>query len=305
MLTTEVQTKEQLPQQIREHIQPSALSSFLAIFVTWLGIFLTFYCCTIFKHPVFVAFGALIMGGFQHRLFTIYHEAFHSTLFASRKLNEFFGKWFGAYPALLPYANARKRHLAHHALTGTEQDPERTSHLRSWRSLLPLMCPWPLIILSVLARLGLVKGSLGASKIPGRAEWDSSGNSTLEELSCVILTQMGMLVAFIYLFHWYGLLYHASLVLVNPVLGVLRQWVEHYNWDQMLNKDSRYVVITPNWPERFLFAPMNFNYHASHHLYPRVPFSNLPKVQRLVDAQYPNLIHRTGYLALIVKELPW
>ncbi|HTE88394.1 MAG TPA: fatty acid desaturase, partial [Terriglobales bacterium] len=36
--------------------------------------------------------------------------------------------------------------------------------------------------------------------------------------------------------------------------------------------------------ERLLFAPFNINNHIAHHLFPRVPYYNLPKLQTLIEA---------------------
>ncbi|HEY3197442.1 MAG TPA: fatty acid desaturase [Nitrospirales bacterium] len=36
--------------------------------------------------------------------------------------------------------------------------------------------------------------------------------------------------------------------------------------------------------ERILFAPFNINHHIAHHLFPRVPCYNLPKLHALIEA---------------------
>lgn len=296
----------ELSQQVRAYLQPRFWASWAAVLFTWIGILSTFEMCVIVNKPLLVVpVAILIMGAFQHRFFTIYHEAFHGSLFESRELNSFVGKWFAAYPALVAYENARKRHLTHHKLTETDEDPERTSHLRSVRALIPFYFPWPWMVGGVLAKFGILKNPVTLPLTPGRGEWNSAEHTESKEVALVLTTQAVMFCTFVCLFHWYGFLFHVSLVFANPLLAIVRQWVEHYNGDQRPAKDSRYVVITPNLIERFLFAPMNFNLHAAHHFYPRVPFSNLPQVQRLIDKKYPDLIRRKGYLAVILKELPW
>ncbi len=298
--------EQQLHQQIRPYLQPRFLDSVFAVAITWILVFLTFDVCVAVQQPLItVPIALFVLGACQHRCFTIYHDAMHGCLFQNQALNLFCGKWLSAYPALICYENARKRHLTHHRFASTERDPERTSHIRSVRALIPLYFPWPWIVAGVLHKVGILKQAISLPDVPGRGEWNSAEHTTSKEVFTVLALQAAMLVGFVYMFHWYGLLYHAALVLTNPLLTIIRQWVEHYDGDQEGQRDSRYVVITPTLIERFLFAPMNFNLHAAHHKFPSVPFSCLPEVQKLMDKTYPDLIRRKGYLALIMKELPW
>jgi fatty acid desaturase len=45
---------------------------------------------------------------------------------------------------------------------------------------------------------------------------------------------------------------------------------------------TRHVDAT--WLERLVLAPINVNYHLAHHLYPSVPFYNLPKLHKRLMA---------------------
>jgi fatty acid desaturase len=53
--------------------------------------------------------------------------------------------------------------------------------------------------------------------------------------------------------------------------------VEHSQPEADQSADShRLVTNVPGWLERQLLAPMNMNYHAAHHLWPSIPYYNLP-----------------------------
>lgn len=64
----------------------------------------------------------IIIGGFQHQLGGLIHEATHYTLFADRKRNELIADWFGAFPIYTSTYAFRLHHLAHHQFVN---DPVR------------------------------------------------------------------------------------------------------------------------------------------------------------------------------------
>jgi fatty acid desaturase len=64
----------------------------------------------------------IIIGGFQHQLGGLIHEATHYTLFADRSRNELIADWFGAFPIYTSTYAFRLHHLAHHQFVN---DPVR------------------------------------------------------------------------------------------------------------------------------------------------------------------------------------
>jgi fatty acid desaturase len=295
--------KQQADLIYERYCTPSRVRAWWAVVFTWAGIIATLYGARRIGQWWAIPPALLILAALQHRFFTIYHEAFHGVLFRSKFWNREVAKWLAAYPSLVLYDNARRRHMAHHAYAATERDPERVSHLSSWRDLGPLLFPWPSIARSMLARWGLV-ARRSTPLLPGRAEWDAGEHTNRREQIELIVVQGGLFSGLFLAFGLWGLLYHtALLVMIRPTLETLRQWVEHYNGD-LGASDPRYVVVTSNVLERFFLAPMHFNLHAAHHLNPKVPFHRLPDVQRLIDEHAPHLIRRTSY-ARVIMELPW
>jgi fatty acid desaturase len=68
-----------------------------------------------------------IIGGCQHRLTTLAHEASHYMLFRNRKLNELVSEWFCMFPMLSTTHFYRLQHLAHHQFVNDpEKDPDVT-----------------------------------------------------------------------------------------------------------------------------------------------------------------------------------
>lgn len=64
----------------------------------------------------------IIIGGFQHQLGGVIHEATHYILFADRKRNELISDWFAAFPIYTSTYAFRLHHLAHHQFVN---DPVR------------------------------------------------------------------------------------------------------------------------------------------------------------------------------------
>jgi fatty acid desaturase len=64
-------------------------------------------------------------------------------------------------------------------------------------------------------------------------------------------------------------------------------------------------TVNPYFWERWFFGPHNINYHLEHHLFPGVPFYNLPKLHAVLmsDGAYRSKAHVTrGYSTGLVRE---
>ncbi len=88
------------------------------------------------------------------------------------------------------------------------------------------------------------------------------------------------------------------------ILQMLVRWgaiCEHrYNLPNAAVEDSTPIIVLAWW-EKLLLPNMNFNYHIYHHYFPRVPFSDLPRVHRIFQREglvnEENVFH--GYLAYL------
>ncbi|CAN5688867.1 hypothetical protein BH23PLA1_BH23PLA1_37600 [soil metagenome] len=74
--------------------------------------------------PVF-ALAILLIGGLQHRLAGLGHEAAHYILLRNKTLNDLVGDLFCMFPIFGTVHFYRLSHLAHHQFTN---DPERCKH---------------------------------------------------------------------------------------------------------------------------------------------------------------------------------
>ena len=75
-----------------------------------------------------LAMAVVLIGGLQHRLAGMGHEASHYTLLKNKSLNDLVGDLFCMFPVLATVHFYRLFHLAHHQYTN---DPERDPDLVS------------------------------------------------------------------------------------------------------------------------------------------------------------------------------
>ena len=86
----------------------------------------------------------------------------------------------------------------------------------------------------------------------------------------------------------------------------IRSVAEHFGelaYDHLLTSSR---TVKTNWLERFFIAPHHVGYHLEHHLYPGIPFYNLPKLHDILmsDANYHRQAHVTeGYMKGLMNEL--
>jgi len=86
----------------------------------------------------FFAFGALIMGGAQHRLAAIAHEASHYTLLKNKVANDLVGDWLCLFPLMSSVQLYRLNHMGHHQFVNDPTfDPDYRNMERFWNGRLP------------------------------------------------------------------------------------------------------------------------------------------------------------------------
>ena len=92
-------------------------------------------------------------------------------------------------------------------------------------------------------------------------------------------------------------------VTLTRTLMAVRLMGEHTTRGDAYPEEVRYLVTLPcGLMERIFFAPLGFNYHAEHHLFPWVPWHQLAALhERLMRIpEYVELVDvRPGYLSAI------
>lgn len=86
----------------------------------------------------FFAAGAIVMGGAQHRLAAIAHEASHYTLTKNKVVNDLIGDWLCLFPLMSSVQLYRLNHMGHHQFVNDPTfDPDYRNMERFWNGRLP------------------------------------------------------------------------------------------------------------------------------------------------------------------------
>ncbi len=205
-------------------------------------------------------------------LFTLEHEATHKTPFASEALNEWVGRLCGL-ALILPFEWFRYFHLAHHRWTNIEgRDPElegakpETKAAWVWH-----VSGLPYWIAAVRLLANLVRGRAQGEYLPSTA------------LPRIIREARIMLAVYLAIAVVAGPL--ALWVWVVPVLlgqPALRLYLlaEHGDCPRVADMFLNTRTTFTNRIVRFL--AWNMPYHTEHHVYPNVPFHQLPGLHTMM-----------------------
>ena len=220
--------------------------------------------------------GIFLIGVLQYHFAILSHEAQHYLVARSVRLNDLIGAWLFAYPFGQPFHSERARHLAHHRLVGTADDPDYH------RYVLDDKMPWAQMILYFfrLATYGKIVEYLASMTVrrTGPKPSRQSGRSATEFVS-VAFAQLLVFAAFSSLASpWhYVVLWLVPLLTVAVTLSEFREFCEHVVAPDPPHRLKSFRL--PVW-QSFIVGPVGFAYHAEHHLYPTIPYYRLPQLAK-------------------------
>jgi fatty acid desaturase len=220
------------------------------------------------------------------------HEAVHYSAFRARRVNEVVA-WLAGFGILFNATYYRQFHFAHHRYA---QDPSRDPELLTappprsraeywWR--LTAIPYWQARV-SNLVRLARGRFE-GLEFIPGPTQ-----PAIVRSMRVMLAVLIGLAAASLGLgtdaLLWYWLL---PLALGLPLLR-LYLLSEHTGCSEDDDGLTNTRTTISLWPVRFLM--WNLPYHAEHHLYPSIPFHQLPAAHRALRAHL-RLVAR-GYVSV-------
>ncbi|WP_296349611.1 fatty acid desaturase family protein [Reyranella sp.] len=280
----------------------SNLTGALLVLHAWVLILGSMAIFAWWPNPFTFLLGAMVVGGRQLGLAILMHDAAHGLLFADRRLNDWVGSWFCAYPVFTSLTLYRPYHLQHHRFTQQAGDPD-----------LGLSAPFPISRTSLrrkivrdltgqtayLRRGDQIRRALGPADAPvavrlGRF-WQREKGS--------LLVNAAMLIACSAAGYWwlYPVLWLLPLATWYQFISRIRNIAEHAvvpdNDDPLRNTRTTYA----NPLVRLLMAPYWVNYHLEHHLFMFVPCWRLPEAHRLLLAggRRHAMEIKPGYLAVL------
>jgi fatty acid desaturase len=256
---------------------------------------------------------AVVIGGAQHSMPLVMHEAAHFALFPqNRRLNEFIGSYFYALPVGIPLPLFRYRHFVHHRTYSTLQDT-KTVYRHEVRG--------SKLYLEILRSLSGFEYVYHTIEVFRRDQSDSDSGQEAAPRAITLIGPLfivhGVLfLAFSSFSPWlYFTLWLVPNFTVHNLFDKLRAWMEHRplesDWGRdpdgpyFCGTDGPFVrSVRTSFFER-IFIKLNFGFHAEHHLWPQISYQYLPTVREKIVAagifRDPRLGLEDSYLSSIAK----
>tara|TARA_A100001234_G_C12575370_1_gene363675 strand:+ start:115 stop:1065 length:951 start_codon:yes stop_codon:yes gene_type:complete len=221
------------------------------------------------------------------------HQFQHNNVFTSKKLNQSLYKICMFY-SLTNWVYNKSSHIAHHKYTLDENiDDEFANEKLNLLSLFQLFT-FNLIIFYRRIKVLIFNCFEIFPKSKLNLRSNSDFKKKISNCARFIVFFHIILFSFFYYFdyHYYYLIFILSQFVFNFLKDILLR-TQHYK----LKHNSTNVLentrsIETNFFIKFLF--LNENYHIEHHLYPSVPFYNLPKLRKIIGSDNIPTIYGFG-----------
>jgi fatty acid desaturase len=231
----------------------------------------------------------LVMGPIHARFAILMHESAHRLLFSNRRVNDFVGKWFVAYPAFVPIDLYRRGHMAHHREEFGPNEPD-----------IPLYRGYPIPRDSMMRKLrrdavGITGWKLTKGLFRGVVAEPAKVRSAAR---AIVATQLVMLGLFTLAGHpWmYFILWFLPHLTVWRVINRLRSIAEHGGMRKSSDRRETTHSVRQHLPARLTIVPYYTGWHLAHHVDSGIPMRNLPRLHaELVRSGYvqPDLEYRS------------
>lgn len=225
-----------------------------------------------------------IIGGRQHALLVLMHDAAHGRFMRSRKLNDLLSNVFMAWPGFVSTESYRENHLLHHQHVNTEDDPDwmRKRGHDEWEFPKTLR-----EVLAIFARAFLLAEAWQVARMlvrMARGKAPGQGAAAAKRSPWPRLAYYGGWAVFLSLVGGWGtfaLYWLLPLLTFAAMYARIRSVCEHFGVEREhdLNHTRNYRA---SFIERATVAPHGINFHLTHHLFPAIPFYALPEADRLL-----------------------
>lgn len=276
----------------------STTRTLLNLSKNWAIICILIYICnTHFSYLVFVP-ATMLIAARMHAIIVLSHDAAHYLIARNKKYNDAIAEYCITLPLFASLKRYRTLHFAHHKHLWTDKDPEVLFH-RTYEEFQFPLTKGKMFKILLFDTLGVHFAMYTWRKISQKAFWKQSYYSFRLDyflyylLLFYVLFHMDLFVC--YLQFWI-----IPYITWYQVIWRIRVISEHNAVPEDVLSGTR--TTRANIIDHLFFGPNNANYHAEHHLYPSVPFFNLPKLHtRLMkDAQFVASTHFTkGYINVI------
>ncbi len=241
----------------------------LAFFGLWAlcGYGLTLTSLIVVKAALWFLIACLMSG-----LTVLMHDANHGLLFKKHSLNRWVGFLCGL-PGLVAVSAYRSIHLQHHRKLHTDDDPDNIE-IAARKSIPLVLFYYIFLVIGTYLYIPFV-GYTGYRLANRRIKIDIAVEYIL----------MAAIIAGIFMLVPFSTVADMWLIplLIAAQISNVRGLAEH----GMTTGGSPFTDTRTVISNRFVsFMMCNLNYHLEHHLFPGVPWYNLPKLHRLLQEEY-------------------
>ena len=225
--------------------------------------------------PVYVV--ATVLSAFSiHAFGILMHDALHGSFFRNQHLDRLAAFLFGA----VVYISGRAYwviHLNHHRYARTDRDPDDPllHEKRPSRHALGFLTWITVGTLYMLGKIPFTAWRLAKPRDRRRIALEYAAMGLLHGSAFAICAATGTLAGYT--------LYWTVPFLAATVISNARGWAEHQMTEPGHPLTNARTVITSRF---FSFFLCNANYHIDHHLYPAVPWYNLPKLHAVLASRF-------------------
>jgi fatty acid desaturase len=274
--------------RIRDLAQIDIVKTVTAIAFEWLAIIIAITLSHQFWNPFLYPIAVMFIGARQHALAVLQHDAAHYRLFPDRRWNDAVGEVLLAWPILISNQHFREYHFLHHRYIGTEKDGNRLQY-NTHTATGELTPAWQFpkqkigLVFWFLLRISGVAGAIYLLRSIHRILTKGSISYRLINLSYYAVI-LGIIFSIDggKLFPLYWII---PLCTWFAGTNLLRIAGEHSAIDRPDNFYQLTRTTIPSWFDRIFIVPRNISYHLEHHIYPHIPFYNLPELHDRLMAQ--------------------
>jgi fatty acid desaturase len=252
----------------------------------WLLILAAWAAVAVWTEPWAVLLAIPVVGTRFYALFIIGHDAMHRRLMRGRASNDLVADLliFGPIGAITRLN--KRNHLEHHKHLGSEEDPDRHKHScmgKDTRGRLLTFVSGLASFLPVVRNVFLGGGHDDHHAPAPRREDGVLSRYQPRDVAIIVAWQIALIVGLTLAVGWWAFiaLWLVPVYLFMYLGDLLRSFLEHAHPESDAVADGhRLTTFRSNRVERVVFAPMNMNFHAAHHLWPSIPYYNLPIADR-------------------------
>lgn len=276
------------------------LRALLAIATQWIVIGLASFAAVRSGSIAVYILAVLVIATRQQALAALMHEATHGRLNSNKFANDLLANLFCAVPTGLVLSRYSDDHIHHHRAPNTNDDPYWVifqANPRAWSWPKTRAAGWRLLVSDGVGFNTLSSGREIANWLPWRNHFSTKTKpvplTTMERI--LVYTVYPATAALLIVTHaWlpFLILWIVPFLTVTQIFVRIRAISEHSALAATEGTEATRHVDA-HWLEALTISPLNINYHLVHHLFPYIPFYNLPRMHSLLiaDPEFRRLAH--------------